>query len=226
MDATRDPTVMEAARGLKAMLGSSTSIAEDQNKKFDADGSIATRRSRRRTANRFKEGTHLVWKFKSQSRPCTFVDAGNPRKLPIVKFSNGTEEAVQMSDLYPENFKQGDTVQCQDLKSQDPHNRQYWYDAKVVEIKRNNLGRTTGYVVQPVNDDEKVTLDPFYMRNLLWKKHQPEAVSAGPSGPTRFQEQCAAEEDQAVARAEEEKKKKTRENAGRSIEDMIPPISW
>ena len=198
MDAPRDPAVMEVARGLKAMLGLSPSIAEDQNKKVDADTSIATRRSRRRTANRFKEGTYLVWKFKSQSRPCTFVDADNPKKLTLVNFPNGKEESVQMSDLYPENFEQGDTVQCQDLKSLDPHNRKYWYDAKVVEIKRNNLGRTTGYVVQPANGDEKVTLNPFYIRNLQWKKHQPEAVSAGPSGPTRFQEQCAAEEEQAV----------------------------
>ena len=94
-----------------------------------------------------------------------------------------------MTELCPENFVNGDIVQCRDLISQDPQNREYWYDTQVVEIKRNNLGRTTEYVVKPVNGEKSRCRTVSHSQHVMGKAPAPSRVrwtSRSNKVPTRM----------------------------------------
>ena len=182
---------------------------------------IATRRPSRRASRKYQKGQHLEWRFKKQKVLCTFGKAApTPRNLTEVNMPNGDIRHVQMTELVERKYGIGETIQCRDLRSPDPEKREYWYDASVVKVIQSK-GQVK-YVVKPVQkDQELVTVEGFHARDIEWKKHQPQAVSAGPQGPTYFQQQCDAEsaEEEKAAKQQEEK---SEENRGRDITDMLP----
>ena len=193
--------MLEAAMTMQLLNQSNGNIVSEEP---PIEPPIATRRPSRRASKKYQKGQHLEWRFKNQKVLCTFENpAPTPRSFTEVKMPNGDIRHVQMTELVERNYEIGETIQCRDLRSQDPEKREYWYDASVVKVIQSK-GQVK-YVVKPVQKDhECVTVEGFHARDLEWKKHQPQAVSAGPAGPTYFQQQCDADEE------EEKKKKKKR----------------
>ena len=145
---------------------------------------------------------------------------GTTRNLPKVQLHDGTIKAIPSGKLRAEQFPAGATVQCLDTKALDPFKRKFWYEAKIVRVDKSNNNEPK-YVVKPVNNDNdsSFTVAVGQIRNLKWKQYEPEAVSEGPGGMTKWQKDCLKEEDQ---KEREEAQKKGSETPGRDISDMIP----
>ena len=101
-----------------------------------------------------KKGMNLEWIFKDQTKMCTFHKSVTGESLPEVKFTNGDIRCESMSELQPQTFVVDDIIQCRDMRSQDPQNRQFWYEVKVIKTTTNKEFHSSKYVVQSVNNPE------------------------------------------------------------------------
>ena len=79
---------------------------------------------------------------------------------------------------------------------------------------------TLKYAVQPNKGDEVENVKTQDTHNIVWKSHQPDAVSAGPHGPTKFQQDCMKEQETNTKENGQEDKGGTKDR--RDISDMIP----
>ena len=71
------------------------------------------------------------------------------------------------------------------------------------------------------NSDARVEIvRALHARSIKWKTHQPNAVSAGSHGPTKYQHECEKEEVERKSRETKQTDKKGKE--GQDITDMIP----
>lgn len=185
-----EKTVMAAAY---QMCKLSAQSKKDDKQPSAPRSKAPRRRSSRRARQKFTKGQHLHWVKHSKSEVCTFYAAGSRRNLPKIKLANGEIKSVPKTELEHKNFRVGDAIQCRDTKSLDPENRTFWYEATVVQVNTRDDGMVQNYVVKPKNESgsSTVTVEEPNARSLEWRDLQPDAVSAGPEGPTKFQQDCA-----------------------------------
>ena len=103
----------------------------------DGNRPIASRRTSRRAAKKYEEGTYMYWQKNKKERVlCKLHKTGTTRNLPQVRLHDGTIKHIQQSKLIAEQFPVGATVQCLDTKALDPLKRKFWYEAKVVRVEK------------------------------------------------------------------------------------------
>ena len=228
MAGAREMAVLEAAMGLSGLSQKAkdktppkNSRVEESNRRKKQLPKRSRRTSRRAATERHKKGTYMFWQKNKKERVlCKMHQTGTTRNLPKVQLHDGTIKAIPLGKLRAEDFPVGATVQCLDTKALDPYKRKFWYDAKIIRVDKTDNGPK--YVVAPVNNDKdsSVTVPVGEIRNLKWKQYEPEAVSEGPGGWTKWQKDCLQEEKKQKER--EAAQKKGSETPGRDIADMIP----